>query len=277
MARAIEDRNERRVVVEQRQDRLQLAREAGFGTVSGVAVAAGVMAALGACAVAFGIGAAIVNAIGLDTETMSDSDWRNLGVVVATASVVVLLAAFLFGGYVAGRVSRRAGGLHGALVGAAGAVTLAVAVAIAHAQDATVAVVDRFEDLGAPTAASDWTGIAAVGAAAAVLVMLAGGLLGGVRGERWHQRLMDRALDPAVGPEADLVKQQQRLERAERRLATKREKAERRGVLVASRYNSGETPAVKWDEAAAAAATTEPTPAPAGPPEPEAESRSVTL
>jgi len=275
MARAIEDRNERRIVVEQRQDRLELAREAGFGTVSGVAVAAGVMAALGACAIAFGIAAAIVNAVGLDTATMSDSDWRNVGVVVATASVAVLLGAFLLGGYVAGRVSRRAGGFHGALVGAAGAVTLAVAAAIAHAQDATVAVVDRFEDLGAPTAASDWTGIVAVAGAAAVLVVLAGGFLGGVRGERWHQRLMDRALDPAVGPEADLVKQQQRLERAERRLATKREKAERRGVLVASRYNSGETPAVKWDEAAAA--PTEPTPEPAGPPEPERESRSVTL
>ena len=275
MARAIEDRNERRIVVEQRQDRLELAREAGFGTVSGVAVAAGVMAALGACATAFGTAAAIVNAVGLDTATMSDSDWRNVGVVVATASVAVLLGAFLLGGYVAGRVSRRAGGFHGALVGAVGAATLALAVAVAHVQDATVAVVDRFEDLGAPTAASDWTGIVAVAGAAAVLVVLAGGFLGGVRGERWHQRLMDRALDPAVGPEADLVKQQQRLERAERRLATKREKAERRGVLVASRYNSGETPAVKWDEAAAA--PTEPTPEPAGPPEPERESRSVTL
>jgi hypothetical protein len=272
MARAIEDRDERRVVVEQRQDRLELAREAGFGTVSGVAVAAGVMAALGAFAVAFGIAAAFVNAIGVDTATLSESDWRNFGVMVATASVLVLLAAFFFGGYVAGRVARRAGGLHGAVVGGAGAVTLALAVGIAHVQDGTTAVVDRFEDFGAPTAASDWTGVAAVAGVAAVLVVLAGSLVGGVRGERWHQRLMDRALDPAVGPEADLVRQQQRLERAERRLATKRERAERRGVLVASRHNSGETPAVKWDEAAAA--TTESSPEPS---ESERESQSATF
>ncbi len=272
MARAIEDRNERRVVVEQRQDRLELTRAAGFGAVSSVAVVAGVMTVLGVCAVAFGIAAAIVNAIGVDTETMSDTDWRNLGVMVATASVVVLLAAFLFGGYVAGRVARRAGGLHGALVSGAGAVTLALAGGIAHIQDSTVAVVDRLEDLGAPTAASEWTGIAAVAGVAAVLVILAGSVLGGVRGERWHQRLMDRALDPAVGPEADLVKQQQRLDRAERRLSKKREKAERRGVLVASRHNSGEIPVVKWDEAAAA--TTEPEPEPS---ESERESQSATL
>jgi hypothetical protein len=272
MARGIEDRDERQVVVEQRRDRLELAREAGFGAVSGVAIAAGVMTALGVCAIAFGIAAAIVNAIGIDTEAMSDGDWRSLGVIAATATVVVLMAAFAFGGYVAGRVARRAGAAHGALVCGFGIATLGVAFGVAYLEDVTAGIVDSLERLGVPTESADWAGIGAVAGIAAIVAVVAGALLGGLQGERWHQRLMDRALDPAVGPEADLVKQQRRLERAERRLASKREKAERRGVLVASRYNSGETPAVKWDEAAAA--TTEPNPETS---ESERESQSATL
>ncbi|MGH9031950.1 MAG: hypothetical protein ACRDZV_07440 [Acidimicrobiia bacterium] len=272
MARAIEDRNERRVVVEQRRDRLELAREAGFGAVSGVAVAAGVLTALGVCAIALGITAAVVNGVGIDTEALSDGDWRNLGVIAAGATVLVLLVAFAFGGYVAGRVARRMGAAHGALVCGFGIAALGVAGGIAHLQDVTVAARDHIERLGAPTAGAEWAGIGAVAGIAGIVAVIAGGLLGGVRGERWHQRLMDRALDPAVGPEADLVKRQRRLERAERRLASKREKAERRGVLVASRYNSGEIPVVRWDEAAAA--TTEPNPEPR---ESERESESVTL
>lgn len=307
MARAIEDRNQRRAVVEQRQDRLELAREAGFGAVSAVGVAAGVTSALGAAAVALGTGATALNVVGVDTGTMNDGDWRNLGVVVAAVGVVALLGAFLFGGYVAGRMARRAGAIHGVLVGGIALVTLGVALGVAHLQDATVAVVDRLDALGAPTAGAEWAGIGSVVAVATVVAMVGGGLLGGVRGERWHQRLADRALDPSVGPEADLVKQQARLERAERRLARKREKAEHRGVLVPSRHTSGETPAVPGPAAAAgaknetasenerekddegsepetpsaaadpAAATTEPDPERPEPAEPGRDSQSVAL
>jgi len=252
----IEDRDERRAVVEQRQDRLELARQAGFGAVSGVGVLAGVMTVVGVCAVAFGIAATLVNVIGVDTGGMDDDAWRNAGVMAAAVTVLVLLAATLLGGYVAGRLARRMGAVHGALVCGVGVIVFGIAFGVAHLQDATAAVVDRVEQLGVPTAGSEWTGIAAAAGAAAVLAMIVGGVLGGAHGERWHQRLTDRALDPAVGPEADLVREQRRLERAERRLASKREKAQRRGVLVPSRHTSGEIPAVKWDEAAAA--TTEP-------------------
>ena len=34
--------------------------------------------------------------------------------------------------------------------------------------------------------------------------MILGGVLGGVRGERWHQRLLVRAANPDIGPDADL-------------------------------------------------------------------------
>jgi membrane protease YdiL (CAAX protease family) len=270
----IEDRNERRAVVEQRQDRLELAREAGFGAISGVGVLAGAMTVVGVCAVAFGIAATLVNVIGIDTSAMDDGDWRNLGVIGAAVTVVVLLAATFFGGYVAGRLARRMGAVHGALVCGVGIAVFGIAFGVAHLQDAAVGLVDRIEQLGVPTAGSEWAGIGAVAGAAAVATMIVGGVLGGALGERWHQRLIDRALDPAVGPEADLVRQQRRLERAERRLARKREKAQRRGVLVPSRHTSGEIPAVKWDEAAAA--TTEPTTEPSTEPaEPARESQSV--
>jgi hypothetical protein len=260
MARAIEDRDERRVVVEQRRDRLELAREAGFGGVSAIAVIAGVMTALGVCAVGLAIAAALVNSIGIDTESLSDGDWRNLGVIGAAATIVVLAAAFLAGGYTAGRMARRAGAVHGALVCGFGTAALGVAFGVAYLEDTTVAVVDHLDGLGAPTAGADWAGIGAVAGVVAIVTVVLAGVLAGVQGERWHQRLMDRALDPAVGPEADLVRQQRRLERAEERLARKREEAERRGVLVASRHNSGEIPVVKWDEAAAAPTEASPQP-----------------
>ncbi len=241
MVRAIEDRGERREVVEQRRDRLGLVREAGFSKVSGVSVAAGVLAACGAFVLLVGVAAAIVRVAGIDADAMSDNDWRSRGAAAGVAGAAALLGAFFLGGYIAGRMARRAGLLHGLLVGAFGIVVVAMAAAIGHLEDGSEAIADRLEVLGAPTAGRDWAGIALVIGAAALVAVLAGGVLGGVRGERWHQRLMDRALDPRFGPEAELGRRQRELEEAERRLEREREEAERRGVLVTSREAPAET------------------------------------
>jgi hypothetical protein len=228
MARAIEGRRERRAAVEQRRDRLALVRDAGWGKVSGFSVAAGVLAAYGAFAIVAGIVAAVLHAIGIDSEKISDNDWRNLGTGAAVVVAVVFLAAYLFGGYVAGRMARRAGVLHGFLVFVFGVLVLVAVAAIAHAQDGTDALLDRLDSLGIPTSGDEWAEIGSVAGIAALLAMLVGSLLGGSRGERWHQRLAARALDPGVGPEADLDNSRRRLER-------KRRRAERKGVLMPSR------------------------------------------
>jgi hypothetical protein len=203
-----------------------------------VSVIAGILAALGTFALALGATAAVVRAVGIDTGSMSDNDWRAWGAGAGAVAAAVLLIAFFLGGYAAGRMARRAGLLHGLLVAVFGAVVLALALAVGYFADGIEVIVDRLERLGAPTAGSDWAGIATVVGAAALAAMVVGGLLGGGRGEHWHQRLMDRALDPKFGPEAELSRRQRELEEAERRLEREREAAERRGVLVTSREST---------------------------------------
>ena len=235
MARTIEDRQERRDVVENRRDRLDFVRNAGWRKVSGFSVVAGLLAAYGAFALVLAITASVLHALGIDSSELNDNEWRELGVGAGAVVVAVLFGAYLLGGYVAGRMARRAGGLHGFLVFAAGIVVLAAVAGIAHAQDGTQALVDRLDALGAPTSGDVWAEVGSVVGVAGVVAALVGGMLGGVAGERWHQRLAARVLDPSVGPEANLEKRQRKLEKAERRLERKREKAERRGVLTMSR------------------------------------------
>jgi hypothetical protein len=62
--------------------------------------------------------------------------------------------------------------------------------------------------------------VATVAGLVSLAAMIVGSLLGGSRGERWHARLLTRALDPRVGAEAQAVRD------AERRAA----EAERRAV-----------------------------------------------
>jgi hypothetical protein len=186
------------------RERLELVREAGWSRVSWLSVMAGVLAAVGTLVLFAGIAAAVLHPLGITAESLSDSDWKRLGLGVGLAAAAGLLAAFAFGGYVAGRVARRAGVRHGVLVFVAGAVLLAGAAGIAQVEGALSAVRDQLEGLGAPTGVSTWTGVGTVSGAVALAGMLLGSLLGGVRGERWHQRLVARALNPDIGPDADL-------------------------------------------------------------------------
>ena len=82
-------------------DRVSLARQAGVSKLSFISVLAGVLGAYGS----FGL-----------TNDLSRNDWARLGTGSAMAAAVVLLLAYLFGGYVAGRMARRAGLLNGLAV-----------------------------------------------------------------------------------------------------------------------------------------------------------------
>jgi hypothetical protein len=79
-------------------DRASLVREAGLGR----------LFAYGAFAILAALAATAAAAIGLNTE-LNRNDWAALGTGSAIALAVVLLLAYLFGGYVAGRMARRAG------------------------------------------------------------------------------------------------------------------------------------------------------------------------
>ena len=97
------------------KDRASLVREAGLGRLSFPSILAGVLVAYGAFAVLAALVGTVAAAIGLNTD-LNRNDWATLGLGSAVAVAVVLLVAYLFGGYVAGRMARRAGLLNGLAV-----------------------------------------------------------------------------------------------------------------------------------------------------------------
>jgi hypothetical protein len=199
----INDPDERQMWTEGRGDRAQLARDAGWGTVSWRSVFVGVLTAIGAFAVCVGAASAILHATGMTTDTLSTGEWTRLGLIAGIAMAVVLLGSFALGGYAAGRMARRSGVRQGLLVFLVGIVVIVGALGIAQLEGALAALRDRLDELGAPTGDSAWGGIAVLTICAAAGGSLLGSIIGAVRGERWHQRLVARAMDPDVGPEAD--------------------------------------------------------------------------
>jgi hypothetical protein len=97
------------------RDRKRLARQAGLGRLSFISALAGVLVAYGAFALLAALVGAVAVAIGLDTE-LASNDWTTFGMGSAVTVTVVAFVAYLFGGYVAGRMARRAGLVNGLAV-----------------------------------------------------------------------------------------------------------------------------------------------------------------
>jgi hypothetical protein len=207
-------KHDRQMWVEGKRDRLELAREAGWGGVSWRSVLAGVLVAYGVIGACIGIAAAVLHPMGFTLDNLSDDDWQRVGLIAGLAAAAVFLGAFTFGGYTAGRMARRAGLRNGVLVVVLGVVLLVVIAAVAQLEGAISAIADRLESLGAPTDGTTWYGLGVSSGAVALGGMILGGVLGGVRGERWHQRLLVRAANSDIGPEADLRAEAERQRRA---------------------------------------------------------------
>ena len=191
----------KRVTVESGRDRRALVADAGWSQVSLVSVLAGILVAYGAFALLAGIAGGILDATGADTNLRAR--WDDLGVAAGLVTAVLLFLSYLFGGYVAGRMARRAGLLHGLAVFVLGVIVLAaVAVAVRAMADADT-VVESLRDLGLPTTGDEWADVGTVAGLASLAGALLGALLGGLLGERWHSKLLSRAVDPDVGAEAD--------------------------------------------------------------------------
>ena len=191
----------KRAVVESGRDRRALVADAGWSQLSLVSVLAGILVAYGAFALLAGIAGGILEATDADTDITARLD--DLGVAAGLVVAGLLLLSYLFGGYVAGRMARRAGLVHGLAVFVLGVVVLAgVAVGI-RALAGTDAVVESLRDLGLPTTGDEWADVGTVAGLASLAGALIGALLGGLLGERWHAKLLSRAVDPDVGAEAD--------------------------------------------------------------------------
>lgn len=177
------------------------AQEAGLSRVSIVSVLAGTLTAYGTFAVVAAIVGSLLAAADVDTEFRTD-DWASSGFVAGLASALVLFLAYLFGGYVAGRMARRLGMVHGIAVVVLSLVIAAVVGGGASLSDDS-AVQDSLRSIGIPTSWDQVEGVAVFGAIASLIALVLGGILGGILGERWHTRLARRVSDPDRGPAAD--------------------------------------------------------------------------
>src|SRR5882724_4585476 len=203
-------------IIETRRDRLALAEDAGLGRVSGTSVLAGVLVGYGAFAVLAGFTAAALAKLHVHVD-LSGADLRRAGTASGIVLGLVLFASWLFGGYVAGRMARRAGLTNGTFVFVVGLVIAIAGAAAVSGSGAGESVAQGLRDLGIPTSGDQWRQIGTVAGVASLLGMLLGAALGGVLGEHWHTKLMDRALDPGVGPEGLVRAAQPKLLRAAER------------------------------------------------------------
>jgi hypothetical protein len=182
--------------------RKRLARQAGLGRLSFISVLAGVLVAYGAFALLAALVGAVAVAIGLDTE-LASNDWATLGRGSAVAVTVVAFVGYLFGGYVAGRMARRAGLANGLAVFALAVLLVMVVGAIAASQADTEAVQANLRSLGLPITATEWAQIGTVAGIGTLVGMLVGAGIGGVVGERWHSELTRWAAVGRGGPNHD--------------------------------------------------------------------------
>jgi hypothetical protein len=183
-------------------DRASLAREAGVGKLSFISVLAGVLVAYGAFAVLAAVVGAAATAIGL-TNDLSSNDWARLGTGSAIAAAVILLLAYLFGGYVAGRMARRAGLPNGLAVFLLAIVLITAVGAIAASQVDADTIGTNLRSLGIPTSGSEWGDVGTLAGIASLAAMLIGALVGGMLGERWHSKLTRRAISGKYSPDRD--------------------------------------------------------------------------
>ena len=188
----------RDAVVETRRDRAELAADAGWGRISFLSVLSGTLVAFGAFAVLAALTAAVLAALNVDTD-LSTNEWRQAGFAAAAVMAAIQFVAYFFGGYVAGRMARRSGAMNGVMVFFVGLlIALGVAAAVNGFADAD-AVSRDLRGVGVPTTWDEWRDVGAVAGIASLLAMLLGSLAGGIKGERWHGKLLARAWDPEVG------------------------------------------------------------------------------
>ena len=237
--------------VESGRDRKTFARSAGMGQVSLISVLAGTLVAFASFAILLAIVAGILSAIGIDTAGLTSNDYRRLGIGGAVVAGLVLFLSYFFGGYIAGRLARRAGALHGGLVLLVAVLIGAAVALVVGTQADTEAVAADLRIVGVPTSGADYGSIATIAGIVSLAAMLAGAVIGGLSGERWHGKLATRAFNPDIGPDA--AARQEAIE------AQRREQEQTRQPVPA---------AIGWPdppERTAAAPAAGPTPAGAGP------------
>ena len=142
--------------------------EAGFPSISFISLLAGLVTAYGTFAVVAAIAGSVLSAADVETEFRTN-DWTGSGAVAALTSAVVLLLAYLFGGYVTGRMARRAAVLHGVLLFVATLIVGAIAGGVVAGLTDDAEIRSNLRTIGVPTTWDQISDVAVVG----VIVSLA--------------------------------------------------------------------------------------------------------
>jgi hypothetical protein len=209
----------------------ETAAEAGLGRLSFISLLAGLVTAYGTFAVVAAIAGAALSSADVDTEFRTN-DWTSTGAVAALTTAIVLLIAYLFGGYVAGRMARRNATLHGIALAIATLVVGAVAGGIVSVLTDDAAIRSNLRSIGVPVTTDQISDVAIVGVIVSLAAIVIGSILGAMLGERWHTKLARRVDDPEIGASAE---ERRRLEEEqdERRRRLDVEQQDRRGRIAA--------------------------------------------
>src|SRR3979411_3137904 len=172
--------------IESRRDRVTPAGAPGLGGLAPVSVRAGRLAGYCAFAILLGVAAAIAAAAGHDPGSFTAHTWHSAGLAVGGGGAALMFVSYLFGGYVAGRMARRAGAAHGVTVFVCSLVVAAGAGALVRFQADPSTMTAALRDLGLPTTWAEARTAATVAGIGSVAAMLLGSMLGATLGERWH-------------------------------------------------------------------------------------------
>lgn len=174
------------------EDRTVARPLAARGGVSAGAVLTGVVVAFGAMFVLTAVISGILVGLGL-TDELRPGEATDVGIATGIGLVVAQFLSYTWGGYAAGRMSRGAGPANGALV-ALLCIVVGVAVgAIAAGIGATEELRTPFTSAQLPADGEVLRWGAGL-AAAAIVAMFLGGVVGGSLGSRWHTKLERRAV-----------------------------------------------------------------------------------
>ena len=161
-----------------------------FGGLDVPATLVGMLTALATLAILGGVVGSIVGAIGyqtgIDSETVED-----ISIASLIGGLVVLLLAYLIGGWAAGRIARYDGARNGLMTGIWTIVLAAILSALAAWGVAeTEADNDVLRDVNMPQwfSSDALTTAGIISAVVAIATMLLAGALGGMWGERYHRR-----------------------------------------------------------------------------------------
>lgn len=158
------------------------------GGVSFGSIVTGTAVAFGAFSLLTMLAAGIAVAIGVTADAV-DATPTEIGWGVGIVLVLIQFLAYFWGGYTAGRMARGAGILNGLLVPVLALLVLALAVGLVAAFGGEARFAVPFTDFRVPVE-EDVVFTWGIGLGIATLVvMFLGGILGGMLGARWHDKL----------------------------------------------------------------------------------------